>query len=169
MAPITSRWRDIIYLIFFTIHIPVMFCVDLYPLYPTSLRPAFLDNIRRFYIETYYDQNFVTPAAWFTLYMWMEFLYHVPLSVWAIGALLRDDSKLPIHLLIFAVQTAITTSTCIADYLSWSTISSAQKVELGKLYVPYLALSVFMGVDMYARLNAALGPRITSNAGKKAA
>lgn len=132
------------------------------------------------------------PPAWFTMYMWMELLYHVPLSVWAIGALLRsmlpsslmasidtlmfatDDSKLPIHLLIYAVQTAITTSTCIADYLSWSSITSAQKIELGKLYVPYLALcklltfvkmsyantsptlAVFMTIDMYARLDALL-------------
>jgi hypothetical protein len=51
-----------------------------------------------------------------------------------------DDPRIPIHLLIFAVQTAITTSTCIADYLSWTTVTSAQKLELGKLYVPYLAL-----------------------------
>lgn len=27
--------------------------------------------------------------AWFNVYMWMELLYHVPLSVWAIGALFR--------------------------------------------------------------------------------
>ena len=132
--------------------------VDLYPLYPTSLRPAFLDTIRKFYIETYHDQFFISPPAWFTMYMWMELLYHTPLSVWAISALWRgiadlkdpaflqrsdfeaDDKRLPIHLLAFAVQTAITTSTCIADYLSWNTISNAQKFELGKLYVPYLAL-----------------------------
>ena len=51
-----------------------------------------------------------------------------------------DDPKLPLQLLIYAVQTAITTSTCIADYLSWSGFSNAQKIELGKLYVPYLAV-----------------------------
>ena len=51
-----------------------------------------------------------------------------------------DDPKLPIHLLIYAVQTALTTATCVADYLSWSGFSNAQKLELGKLYVPYLAL-----------------------------
>ena len=47
---------------------------------------------------------------------------------------------MPAHLLVFAVQTALTTSTCIADYLSWSDYSNAEKIELGKLYVPYLAL-----------------------------
>ena len=95
-----------------------------------------------------------------------------------------DDAKMPIHLLIYAVQTAVTTATCIADYLSWSGFNNAQKIELGKLYVPYLALcmcaflfhrvvtikmettirtdlvtAVFMGVDMYSRLDAALSQR----------
>jgi len=51
-----------------------------------------------------------------------------------------DDPKLPLHLLIYAIQTAITTSTCIADYLSWNDFSNSEKIELGKLYVPYLAL-----------------------------
>ncbi|KAI7666965.1 hypothetical protein KC318_g6188, partial [Hortaea werneckii] len=53
--------------------------------------------------------------------------------------------------------TALTTSTCIADYLSWSEYSNAEKIELGKLYVPYLALSVFMGVDMWTRLIKSIG------------
>lgn len=91
----------------------------------------------------------------------MELIYHVPLSFWAIGALIRgdfsslshfsvelntdfayrsDDPKVPVHLLVYAVQTAITTATCIADYLSWSDFQNVQKIELGKLYVPYLAL-----------------------------
>lgn len=50
----------------------------------------------------------------------------------------EDDPKVPIHLLIYAMQTAVTTATCIADYLSWSGFSNAEKIELGKLYVPYL-------------------------------
>ncbi|KAK6396921.1 hypothetical protein LTR65_007419 [Meristemomyces frigidus] len=165
MASIFSRKRDLVYLIFFLIHIPVIFCVDLAPLYPESLKPQFITDLRLYYIETYHDQFFTAPPAWFNMYTWMELLYHTPLSVWAIGALLRDDPKIPIHLLVFAVQTAITTSTCIADYLSWSSFSNAQKLELGKLYVPYLALSVFMGVDMYTRLNRSLSKR--SSPGQK--
>ena len=48
-----------------------------------------MTDLRCFYIETYHDQFFTYPPAWFTMYMWMELLYHTPLSVWAIGALLR--------------------------------------------------------------------------------
>lgn len=51
-----------------------------------------------------------------------------------------DDPRVPIHLLVYAVQTAVTTATCIADYMSWSLYSNAEKTELGKLYVPYLAV-----------------------------
>jgi hypothetical protein len=63
--------------------------VDLAPLYPDSLRPAFITELRKYYIATFRDQFFIAPPAWFDLYIWMEFLYHVPLSIWAIGALLR--------------------------------------------------------------------------------
>ncbi|OCK79314.1 hypothetical protein K432DRAFT_383163 [Lepidopterella palustris CBS 459.81] len=151
--PLISRKRDIAYLVFFIIHLPVMFIVDLTPLYPSSVKPAFMLAIREFYITTYRDQFFVAPPTWFNVYMWMEALYHVPLSVWAIGALIRDDPKLPLHLLLFATQTGLTTLTCIADYLSWPSFSLDEKLKLGGLYVPYLFLAVFMGVDMYARLD----------------
>lgn len=131
--------------------------MDLVPFYPEALTPQFMLNIRMFYVETYHDKFFTHPPAWFNMYLWMELLYHTPLSVWAVGALMRsksatgrplavplmessDDPKLPLHLLIYAIQTAITTSTCIADYLSWSDFSNSEKIELGKLYVPYLAL-----------------------------
>jgi hypothetical protein len=136
------------------------------------------------------------------MYMYMELVYHLPLSVWAIGALVRgnaaclssasisfvlmccfpDDPRVPVHLLVYAVQTAVTTATCIADYLSWSEYLNSQKIELGKLYVPYLALcmflssgfgsqsftsltdgsvAVFMAVDMLGRLHAVVGERKT--------
>ncbi|KAK4629432.1 Sigma intracellular receptor 2 [Fulvia fulva] len=163
---ILSRKRDIAYLIFFLIHIPIIFCVDITPLYPPSIKPQFMIDLRQWYITTYRDQFFVSPPAWFTLYMWMELFYHLPLSVWALSALLRDDPKVPVHLLAYAVQTAITTATCIADYLSWSGFSNAEKIELGKLYVPYLALSVFMGVDMYGRLGATLSRKASSGSKK---
>jgi hypothetical protein len=99
---------------------------------------------------------------------------------------MTDDPKVPIHLLAFAVQAAITTSTCIADYLSWSNFSKSEKIELGKLYVSYLALcefslryyhsclmgetnmcaAVFMAVDMFGRLDEALSRRQTTGSKK---
>ncbi|OCL02605.1 hypothetical protein AOQ84DRAFT_327175 [Glonium stellatum] len=155
--PLSARKRDILYLTFFIIHLPVMFAVDLSPMYPEAIKPVWMTSLREWYIVTYQDQFFVRPPAWFNAYMWMEALYHVPLSAWAIGAIIRvDDPKFPLHLLIFATQTGVTTFTCIADYLSWGDISQDSKMTLGALYVPYLILAVFMGVDMFGRLDAVI-------------
>lgn len=53
---------------------------------------------------------------------------------------MADDPKVPIHLLMYACQTGITTMTCIAEYLSWESFTNEQKLSLSSLYVPYLAL-----------------------------
>jgi len=91
----------------------------------------------------------------------MELLYHVPLSIWAIGALLRgvflpvissrfhcltstsDDPLVPVHLLIFSVQAGMSTLTCCVEFMSWSGYLAKEKIALAQLYVPYLALGRF--------------------------
>jgi len=153
MASLLSRKLDLLYFVFFLTHIPIMLLVDLYPLYPNQIVPAFMTGIRKWYITTYDDQFFIKPPAWFITYMWLEAMYHFPISIWAVGALYRNDPKVPLHLLVFALEVAITTLTCVSDYLSWSPFSNEKKLQLGYLYVPYLALSVFMALDMIKRLD----------------
>src|SRR6266516_2502122 len=80
---IKERKLDLLYLVFFIIHVPIMLLVDLYPLYPTSIRPQFLSTLRAFYIDMTKDQFFTRHMPFFTLYVWMELLYHLPLSIWA--------------------------------------------------------------------------------------
>lgn len=41
------------------------------------------------------------------------------------------------------MQTAVTTATCIADFLSWEDLSGKEKVELGKLLVFVLCCGFF--------------------------
>jgi hypothetical protein len=97
--------------------------------------------------------------------MYAELVYHVPLTIWAIGALIRgmyphvptrkkprkrsergpnvytpDDPLVPLHLLVFGLECSITTAVCVIDFMNWSDFSHADKIELGKLYGPYLAL-----------------------------
>jgi len=178
-SSILQRKRDLVYFVFFCIHLPVMFCmdttlletglyscwhvwigVDLAPLWPAAIKPAYLDTIRTYYITTFRDQFFSSPPAWFTAYIWLELFYHVPLSLWAIGALLRstfvlhcddlhliswlDDPLVPVHLLIFAVQTGMSTLTCCVDFMNWSEYLANEKIALAQLYVPYLVLGKFL-------------------------
>jgi len=152
---ILARKRDLAYFVYFVIHLPVLFIVDLQALYPPSLVPAFMNGIRTWYIATYKDLFFTAPTAFFKLFMWLEAVYHVPVTLWALGGLWRNSPKIPLVLLLYAAETFLTTLTCIVEYLAWD-VPFAQKVDLTTLYGPYLALSVFMLVDMYVRLNASI-------------
>lgn len=63
-----------------------------------------------------------------------------------------DDPTMPVHLVIWATQTAVTTATCIYEYESRSQVSIQQRTQLGYLYKPYLALAVLMLGDMFLRI-----------------
>lgn len=55
----------------------------------------------------------------------------------------KDDRKTPLVLLIYGLQTLLTTAVCIADYASWTLIDTAAKWNLSTLYGPYLILGMF--------------------------
>lgn len=66
--------------------------IDLPALYHPSLTPASLTSLRTYYHTTYRDEFFAPegpPTAWFGVFLWMEALYHLPLSCWAIPNLYR--------------------------------------------------------------------------------
>lgn len=47
------------------------------------------------------------------------------------------------------MQTAVTTATCIADFLSWEDLSGKEKVELGKLLVFVFVLRFFFSLFLF--------------------
>lgn len=50
-----------------------------------------------------------------------------------------DDPKVPLVLLVYALETSITTATCIVEYTTWQ-IEAQAKWDLTGLYGPYLAV-----------------------------
>ncbi|KIW19602.1 hypothetical protein PV08_00175 [Exophiala spinifera] len=150
--PLSSRKLDMLYLVFFTIHIPIMLLVDLGPLWPSTLRPQISRTLHDHMAATYNDKFFADPPAWFTWYLYIEALYHLPLSMWMMWAIPKDHVMLPLHLLLFGVETGITTLTCIADMGSWTGYTTKQKNDLYGLYVPYIGLAVLIGVDAFVRV-----------------
>ncbi|OTA95357.1 hypothetical protein M434DRAFT_215600 [Hypoxylon sp. CO27-5] len=168
---------DKVYLTYFLIHLPVLFCVDLVPLYPTSLwvPPSsplhFLYKLRVYYIETYNDQFFAPPPAaipsFFPLFAFLELVFHLPVSLWAVRVLSgrsrsgggvkesRLNGQAELLLLVYGVETALTTATCMYEAFLWdpAVVTAQQKmVLLGGLYGGYLAIAMLLTVDMYARL-----------------
>ena len=114
--------------------------VDLVPLYPAVLVPKFSASLRTWYINKYRDQFFISPPNWFYVYVALEAVYHLPLSIWAVGALLRDDAMVPLHLLVWSIETAVTTLTCVVEAMSWPGYSRKEQSALLQLYLPYLLL-----------------------------
>lgn len=68
--------------------------VDLYPLYPPSLRPSVLTDIRMWYIATYKDRFFTEKQpAWFWMFTLMEAGWHVPISLTSIRPLWNGNGN----------------------------------------------------------------------------
>ncbi|KAJ4615698.1 hypothetical protein HRR88_007640 [Exophiala dermatitidis] len=126
--------------------------IDLAPLQPTWLRPRISYTLREYYLERYQDRYFEHPPAWFTAYMYLEAGYHSPLSLWMIWNIPRDHILVPLHLLLFALETAITTLTCVVDVAAWEGYTAIQRKDLYGLYVPYLVIACIMGIDAFFRV-----------------
>jgi hypothetical protein len=78
-----------------------------------------------------------------------------------------DHPLLPLSLLIFALQVAITTSTCIADIFDWPGFTSAQRNDIFGLYGPYLILALLMGVDAFVRVKRQIMRSVEMGEAKK--
>ncbi|KAI0597432.1 transmembrane protein 6/97 [Biscogniauxia sp. FL1348] len=182
----TRSLLDKVYFVYFLIHIPILLCVDLVPLYPTSLwvppsAPLHaLHDLRSYYYRTYNDQFFAPtaaggPPAYFVLFSWLELLFHLPVSAWAVLRGLSapggtTSGAAEMLLLVYGVETALTTATCMWEAYLWdpAVVTAGQKAMLlGPLYGSYLALAVLLTVDMYTRLLKRVGG--SDNAGKAAA
>lgn len=53
-----------------------------------------------------------------------------------------DDPMVPVHLLVFGVQSFVTSLPCLAEVWSWADRTLAEKQNLTMLYSPYVALGM---------------------------
>jgi hypothetical protein len=142
--------------------------IDLTTIYPPSWLahlPSISATFLSYQATHYQDLFFTSPPRWFTFYVCMEALIHIPISIWSLRALWNDDPKVPLVLLCYGIQTSITTATCMVEYTTWD-ISTPAKWDLTTLYGPYLAVAAVMAGDMFIRLSRVIGDR-TRATGKK--
>ncbi|KEF59667.1 uncharacterized protein A1O9_04513 [Exophiala aquamarina CBS 119918] len=130
--------------------------IDLATLYPPALTPAVSTSLRTYYITSFGDRFFTAPPAWFRAYMYLEALYHLPVSLWFVWNIPRGHPLIGLNLLVFALETAVTTLTCVVDTAEWAAYSRKQRNDIYSLYVPYLVLAGVMGVDAFFRVKAQL-------------
>lgn len=51
-----------------------------------------------------------------------------------------DHPLIALNLLVFALETAVTTLTCVVDTADWAAYSASQRQGIYSLYLPYLIL-----------------------------
>jgi EXPERA (EXPanded EBP superfamily) len=52
----------------------------------------------------------------------------------------QEDRLVSLHLLIWSVETAMSTLTCTVEAMSWDGFTKEERMALAQLYLPYLAL-----------------------------
>lgn len=105
-----------------------------------------MSSLREYYVAQHGDRFFYNPPAWFPVLTFLELVIHMPLTLWAIPALLRNDPRVPLALLVFGLECSVTTLVCLAEMLSWEELSADQRgmKGLGGMYGGYLALGKFV-------------------------
>jgi len=159
-SPIWTRKRDLLYLIFFIYHISVMLIVDLPHTLPDSIRPQFTTNLREWYVAEYKDPLFINPPSWFNACLVWEVIYQIPLILWAVPALLRNDPLVPLNLLVWGISVAACTLACALEQQSAPYLTHEEKMALAKLYFPYLIPSVGASLDMFYRVKGQIEGKV---------
>jgi hypothetical protein len=112
--------------------------VDLPHTLPDSIRPKFTADLREWYVAEYKDPLFINPPSWFNACLVWEVIYQVPLILWAVPALLRNDPLVPLNLLVWGISVAACTLACALEQQSAPHLTREEKMALAKLYFPYL-------------------------------
>ena len=113
-------------------------------LQPTVSPSSLIPNLRTFSIcnTSNSHQPLHTSRPYFPPLLFLELVLHLPLTLWMIPALLRADPLTPLALLIFGIETSVTTLVCLAEMRSWEELSKEQRgwEGLGGMYGGYLAV-----------------------------
>ncbi|KAH7885861.1 transmembrane protein 6/97 [Phlebopus sp. FC_14] len=172
-TPLSSRSLDLVYFVFFLIHLPASLLLDCQALYPTWLVPGFISALPRMYTQMSGDPLIngamglagdSSQFVWFKCFLALEASFQVPVFVLGMRGLWKDSRSIYVLLLIYAASTATTTLPCVAVLLGMpatsaetvaagvQSLTSSQRLLLLTSYIPFFLLPLFMTVDMALRI-----------------
>ncbi|EIW58479.1 uncharacterized protein TRAVEDRAFT_37388 [Trametes versicolor FP-101664 SS1] len=128
-VPLAQRPRDLVYFLFFAIHLPATFLIDLQALYPKQWVPSILSNLPKFYVEMssdpligsamgYFGQSHLDAYTWFRSFLLVEAFFQVPVFVIGLLGLWKGSRSIYVLLLVYAASTTTTTLPCLSVILS---------------------------------------------------
>ncbi|KAI7870773.1 transmembrane protein 6/97 [Spinellus fusiger] len=147
---VLSRPLDLIYLVYFVIHIPITLGIDGQALYPPLFVPKGAKSVLKFYIDTYKDPLMGSPIPlyWFLSFITAELTLQLPFFFYAIYGLYK----------VYSAHVATTVLATLSEVLlnPLHPISSSERLILCVFYLPYFVLPLVMLVDSYRRVSQAL-------------
>ncbi|KAH9167929.1 transmembrane protein 6/97 [Lactarius sanguifluus] len=181
-TPLTSRPIDLLYFIFFVVHIPATLLIDLQAVWPKHLIPESMQFLPPWYVGM--SGDFLVGGsmgilgngsglAWFKSFLYLEALFQLPVFVIGAYGLWKDSRGIYGLLALYGASTCTTTYACIAAILEAPTtsattiaqnvvsVTSAQRFMLLFSHAPFFVIPLFLAVDMAVRLQklAAVGIR----------
>lgn len=128
--------------------------VDLVALLPESLwvppsSPLHaLHALRSYYTTTYQDLYFLTPwpsqPRFFRFFTILELIFQLPAAVWILRRFLGSKGTTPaleLMCIVYGVECALTTATCIYDCWGWEGYAwEVQRVLIFQLYLPWFLI-----------------------------
>jgi len=173
-TPLTCRPMDLVYFIFFLVHIPSTLLVDCQAIWPKQFVPNFVQDIPIWYVGMSGDPlvgramgiiGNGSDLAWFKSFMYLEALFQLPVFVLGANGLWRDSPGIYGLLALYGASTCTTTLACIAMIVDTPitsaatfaqktiSITSEQRLLLLFSYVPFFIIPLCIGVDMAFRLH----------------
>lgn len=139
---------DTLYYYYFVSHLAAALFVDLPITEWLGGSLSCLSGLRRFYLSTYEDPILLIPAPWKTALFSSELFFQVPFFIW-VSLRLRKKARDPVlwvAILIYGVHAFTTTWCCMFE------LFAEKKWMIMSFYFPYLAIPLWMAIDMGGRL-----------------
>ncbi|CEL62476.1 Transmembrane protein 97 OS=Macaca fascicularis GN=Tmem97 PE=2 SV=2 [Rhizoctonia solani AG-1 IB] len=171
---LNERPLDLLYFVFFLIHIPATLLMDLQAIIPPGVMPSFFRIIPNFYLSISGDPLIAgamglhgspTQFTWFRTFIMIEGLFQLPLFFLGLYALKKDSPYTPIILTLYGAHvtttvvpvltTTLATPTTMVDTskaVAFASLSQPQLAVLMASYIPFLAVPLAMTVDGTKRM-----------------
>lgn len=151
---------DTVFLLYFITHIPITLCVDVMPLLPLEWVPAPLMMLNQILSQQLADPFMVLRSSpsfgnltWFHSLLVCELAVQLPFFFYATWALWHNSPHRHAPLLVYGVHVATTMAPILGTLAFDNNInrSSAQRLALAGLYLPYLLIPLAMAYVSYTR------------------
>ncbi|CAE6419191.1 unnamed protein product [Rhizoctonia solani] len=175
---LNERPLDLLYFIFFVIHIPATLLMDLQAIVPPGALPSFFRIIPEFYLSISGDPLIAgamglhgapTQFTWFRTFIMMEGLFQLPVFFLGLYALKKDSPYTPVLLTLYGSHVTTTVvpvlTTTLATPISanmtnttpFISLNASQLTILMASYIPFLAVPLAMTIDGTRRMIQVVG------------